>query len=97
MSARLDAVNGLAACLNHNWCCHYSNARIGVAGNGDWGDLSDDDKQANEDALADGSRILSSCVLEGEGDDTTKLWIVTEAEDDSGDRLATTLILADEY
>jgi len=58
---------------------------------GDWGDLSEDDKQANE------GRILSSYILEGEGDDTVKLWIITEAEDDSGDRLATTLILADEY
>lgn len=64
---------------------------------GDWGDLSDDDKQSNEDALVDGSRILSSYILEGEGGDTVKLWIITEAEDDSGDRLATTLILADEY
>lgn len=64
---------------------------------GDWGDLSEDDKQANEDALVDGSRILSSYVLEGEGDDAVKLWIITEAEDDSGDRVATTLMLADEY
>ena len=64
---------------------------------GDWGDLSDDDKQANEDALFNGSRILSSYVLEGEGDDAVKLWIITEAEDESGDRVATTALLADEY
>lgn len=72
---------------------HYISRHV----NGDWGDLSEDDKQANEDALVDGSRILSSYILEGEGDDTVKLWIITEAEDDSSDRLATTLILADEY
>jgi hypothetical protein len=72
---------------------HYISRHV----NGDYGDLSEDDKQANEDALVDGSRILSSYILEGEGDDTMKLWIITEAEDDSGDRLATTLILADEY
>lgn len=64
---------------------------------GDWGDLSDDDKQANEDALVDGSRILSSYILEGEGDDALKLWIITEAEDDSGDRVATTALLPEEY
>ncbi len=64
---------------------------------GDWGDLSEDDQQANEDALVDGSRILSSYILEGEGDNVVKLWIITEAEDDSGNRVATTALLADEY
>ncbi len=64
---------------------------------GDWGDLSEDDQQANEDALVDGSRILSSYILEGEGDHVVKLWIITEAEDDSGDRMATTALLAEEY
>jgi hypothetical protein len=64
---------------------------------GDWGDLSDDDKQANEDALADGSRILSSYILEGEGDDAIKVWIITEAEDESGNREATTVLLPEEY
>lgn len=63
----------------------------------DYGDLSEDDKQANEDALVDGSRILSSYILEGEGDDAVKLWIITEAEDDSGNRVATTAMLATEY
>jgi hypothetical protein len=64
---------------------------------GDWGDLSEDDKQANEDALVDGSRILSSYILEGEGDEVVKLWVITEAEDDSGRRVATTALLAEEY
>lgn len=64
---------------------------------GDWGDLSDDDKQANEDAIVDGSRILSSYALEGEGDAAIKVWIITEAEDESGDRLATTVLLPEEY
>ncbi len=64
---------------------------------GDWGDLSDDDKQANEDALVDGSRIFSSYTLAGEGDDATRIWIITEAEDESGDRLATSIFLPEEY
>ncbi len=50
-----------------------------------------------KDALVDGSRILSSYILEGEGDDTLKLWIITEAEDESGNRVATTALLAEEY
>ena len=64
---------------------------------GDWGDLSDDDVQANEDALVDGSRILSSYVLDGEGEEAVRIWVITEAEDESGDRLATTVLLPEEY
>jgi len=64
---------------------------------GDWGDLSDEDKEANDDALLDGSRILSSYHLEGEGENAIKLWIITEAEDDEGNRIATTAILPEEY
>lgn len=64
---------------------------------GDYGDLSDEDKQANEDALTDGSRILSSYILEGEGDEATKIWIITEAEDEDGNRIATTALLPEEY
>jgi hypothetical protein len=60
---------------------------------GDWGDLGDEDKQANDQALVDGSRILSSYrTLKG-----VKIWMITEAEDDQGRRAATTLLRADEY
>ena len=61
---------------------------------GDWGDLSEDDRQLNNEALKDGSRILSAYIL---NDGTTKIWIITEAEDDHGNRAATTLLLPDEY
>lgn len=54
---------------------------------GDWGDLCEDDKQLNEAALKEGSRLFSSYTL-GEG----KLWIITEA-----DRSSTTLLLPSEY
>ena len=60
---------------------------------GDWGDLCDDDKQANEDALQDGSRILSAYHTRT----GTKIWIITEATDDEGHRAATTILLPDEY
>ena len=60
---------------------------------GDWGDLSDDDAALNDEALRDGSRLLSAYHL------TTgvKIWVITEAADDEGDRSATTLLLPDEY
>ncbi|NLS97504.1 MAG: hypothetical protein GXX96_35640 [Planctomycetaceae bacterium] len=60
---------------------------------GDWGDVCADDKQANEDALVDGSRLLSSYkTSNGE-----KLWIITEAQDDNGCRAASTILRPDEY
>ncbi len=60
---------------------------------GDWGILTDDDREANQDALESGDRILSSYLLP----DETKLWVITEATDDSGKRMATTILLPDEY
>ena len=59
----------------------------------DWGDLGEDDKRANDQALVDGSRILSAYkTLKG-----VKIWIITEAADDQGRRAATTTLRADEY
>lgn len=56
---------------------------------GDWGDLDEEDKAANDAAVTSGEdRILSSYVLpSGE-----KIWIITEA-----DRSATTALLPSEY
>jgi hypothetical protein len=60
---------------------------------GCWGDLSDEDKLANDQALLDGARILSAYkTLKG-----VKLWIITEAADESGNRLASTILLPSEY
>ena len=59
----------------------------------DWGDVDAEDKAANDQALKDGSRILSAYVLNsGE-----KIWIITEAIDDHGQRASTTVLLPDEY
>nr|BDD45892.1 hypothetical protein 21 [Candidatus Hydrogenedentota bacterium] len=60
---------------------------------GNWGDVCPEDWEANNQALENGSRILSSYHLK----DDTKLWIITEAMDDAGNRSATTLLLPDEY
>ena len=55
---------------------------------GDWGNVDDEDKQANDQALIEGSRIMSAYQL-GDG---TKIWIITEA-----DRSSTCLLLPSEY
>lgn len=55
---------------------------------GDWGELSEADIQANENALKDEARLLSAYNLPNEA----RMWIITEA-----DRSATTLLLPSEY
>ena len=54
---------------------------------GDWGDVDDEDKQTNNDALKHGSRLISSYNVAD-----TKVWIITEA-----DRSVTTILLPSEY
>jgi len=54
---------------------------------GDWGDLCPDARQANEDALVAGGRLLSSYTVRGH-----PVWIITET-----DRSATTALLPDDY
>ena len=59
----------------------------------DWGIVCEEDKQANNEALESGARLLSAYFLP----DETKLWIITDAEDDKGNRQATTFLLPEEY
>jgi hypothetical protein len=54
---------------------------------GDWGDVSPEDKQTNEDAVLQGGRILSSF-----NSPAGRFWIITEA-----DRSSTTVLTPDEY
>jgi len=61
---------------------------LGRHRSGDWGDVCDSDKQANDRALEAGARILSAYTLTT----GTKLWIITEA-----DRSSTCILLPDEY
>jgi len=70
----------------------YENIALRLVGRhvtGDWGDLGDEDKAANDRAVLDGSRVFSAYLLP---DGETKIWVITEA-----DRSATTLLLPSEY
>jgi hypothetical protein len=55
---------------------------------GDWGTISPEDVQANDEALEEGERLLSAYRLPG----GTKIWIITEA-----DRSSTCILLPEEY
>lgn len=60
---------------------------------GDWGEVGKEDAAANDASIVDGSRLLSAYkTLLGE-----RLWIITEAADDNGQRSATTILLPEEY
>ena len=55
---------------------------------GDWGDLDEDDRDANNHALEFGLRLLSAYTTEK----GNKFWIITEA-----DRSVTTVLLPEDY
>lgn len=56
---------------------------------GDWGDLCDEDKKLNDDALkSKNERIFTAYTLK----DGTKIWIITE-----WDRSVTTVLLPNDY
>jgi len=60
---------------------------------GDWGDLDAEDRQANDAALINGSRILSAYVTrKGE-----RLWVITEAVNEANLRYCSTLLKPSEY
>jgi hypothetical protein len=55
---------------------------------GDYGEICEEDRQLNDQAITDGSRLLSAYrTSKGE-----RLWVITEA-----DRSSTSLIRPDEY
>jgi hypothetical protein len=56
--------------------------------NGDWGEVCDEDRESNEEALIHGSRLMSVYSSKGE----VTFWIVTE-----WDRSVTTVLLPEDY
>jgi hypothetical protein len=61
---------------------------IGRHQSGDWGDVCDEDRKANDESLVDGTRILSVYHAAN----GTKFWLITEA-----DRSVTTVLLPEDY
>jgi hypothetical protein len=62
---------------------------------GDWGDVGENDRQANEDALQQGNRLFSVYLLPDISASLTgeqKCWVITEAECS-----VTTVIFSGEY
>lgn len=60
---------------------------------GEWGALDAHDRAANEQAVADGSRILSRYEVLP----PAAVWVITEAANDGGQRPSTTILLPEEY
>lgn len=60
---------------------------------GDWGECDAHDRQANDQALVEGSRIFSVYRTRS----GVKLWVITEAKDDAGRRASTCILLPEEY
>ena len=83
---RLVATPGALAALEAN--CKGSTEYLERHVHGDWGELCEEDRQANAEALEHGLRILSAYRL----DDGTRIWVISEA-----DRSATTILLPEEY
>ncbi|MMZ53764.1 hypothetical protein D1872_155650 [compost metagenome] len=55
---------------------------------GNWGEIPEEDKRSNEQALKDGGRLLSAYRAAS----GVRFWIITEA-----DRSVTTLLLPEDY
>ncbi len=55
---------------------------------GDWGEMAQEDLEANSQALQDGSRIFSAYQVR----EDLRIWVITEA-----DRSITTILLPEEY
>ena len=56
--------------------------------NGDWGDVGEHDRAANDRAITEQERILSAYPLP----DGTRIWVITEAY-----RSSTCILLPEEY
>jgi hypothetical protein len=54
----------------------------------DWGEVSDEDKALNDEAVVEGNRVLGAHTLSN----GVKVWIITEA-----DRSSTMILLPEEY
>ena len=57
---------------------------------GDWGV----DKEDNEAALENGGQLMTSYK---DPEDRTEVWVITDAQDDQGERKVTTVLFPEDY
>lgn len=89
---RLLSTPAALEALARNYVSGFTYIRRHAAG--DWGELGEDDSQINDQAVIDGSRILSAYRLP----DDTRIWVITDAEvDDAHNREVTTILLPEDY
>lgn len=69
----------------------FVNISVGRHLDCDWGDISEEDKQLNDAAIKDGTRIFSVYKRMVHNEEEI-IWIITEA-----DRSTTTILFSDEY
>jgi len=60
---------------------------------GDWGQVCADDRRLNEEAISNGSQIVSCYRTRNR----VAIWVITDGADEGGKRHATTVLLPDEY
>jgi hypothetical protein len=60
---------------------------------GDWGAIDEEDQGRNDQAHINGDRLLSVYPI-AEG---VRVWVITEAADNNGERPAITLLLPHEF
>lgn len=80
---KVCATRAVAECFNQYTLVELLNRYH----HGDWGNLCDEDKQANHHAIAHGGRVLARYDIEGES-----LYVITEAN-----RSTTTILFTYEY
>ena len=77
-AAQLNAIEAFAFLVRHE--------------SGDWGEVCEEDRAANEHALRDGFRLFSVYELDGENDNKVRFYVITEWH-----REATTILLPEDY
>ncbi len=87
---RVVATAAVAAAVPH----HQITALLDRHAAGDWGDLSEDDKAANDEAACSGDgRLFSSYLTPEHG----KLWIITDDIRGEGEGPITTVMFPEDY
>ena len=64
---------------------------------GDWGTVGAEDWRLDDLATHDGTRLLSSYWIDEQDHERGKVWIISEASNESGVRESSCILLPDEY